>query len=120
MRHLFDQVTVLVAVNADKQPAATQAQRMTALRAMLPASWSNVAVTAWTGLTAVFCREHQSSVIVRGIRNRADMRREYQLAAMNEDLGITTLCIPASPGLATVSSTAVRAAHLVVPADGRH
>jgi pantetheine-phosphate adenylyltransferase len=40
--------------------------------------------------------------------NRSDLRQEYQLAAMNEALGITTLLLPARPGLAAVSSTVLR------------
>ena len=36
------------------------------------------------------------------------LRHEYQLAAMNEALGITTLLLPANPRLATVSSTVLR------------
>src|ERR1700753_3004470 len=78
VRHLFDQVTVLVAVNGDKQPAATLAQRLRALRGALPADWSNVEVTAWAGLTAAFCHDHQSGVIVRGVRNQTDLRHESQ------------------------------------------
>ena len=106
---MFDRVTVLVAVNGDKQPAATLEQRLQALRCLLPADWSNVAVAAWAGLTAGFCHEHRSGVVVRGVRNPTDLWHESQLAAMNEDLGITTLLVPARPGLATVSSTAMRA-----------
>ncbi|GGQ44822.1 pantetheine-phosphate adenylyltransferase [Couchioplanes azureus] len=109
IRHLFPRVTVLIAVNGEKQPATTQEQRLVALRSQLPEGWSNVTVTAWEGLTAAFCHEHQSGVIVRGIRNHTDMRHEYRLAAMNEQLGITTFLVPARPGLAAVSSTAVRA-----------
>jgi pantetheine-phosphate adenylyltransferase len=109
VRRLFDRVTVLVAVNGDKQPSATPEQRAETLRSLLPTDWSNVAVAAWAGLTAAFCHEHRSGVIVRGVRNPTDLRHESQLAAMNEHMGITTLFIPARPGLATVSSTAMRA-----------
>ena len=109
VRRLFDRVTVLVAVNGDKQPAATLEQRLGALRCLLPVDWSNVAVMAWTGLTAEFCHEHRSGVIVRGVRNPTDLGHESQLAAMHENMGITTLLVPARPGLATVSSTAMRA-----------
>ncbi|GAA2639106.1 pantetheine-phosphate adenylyltransferase [Paractinoplanes durhamensis] len=107
-RRLFDAVTVLVAVNADKQPTTTQTERLTALRDSLPAAWTNVTVTAWSGLTAAFCRAHGYDVIIRGVRGPADLPHEYQLAAMNETLGITTLLLPARPELARVSSTAVR------------
>lgn len=109
IRHLFDRVTVLVAVNADKRPTATQDQRLAALRGSLPDGWTNVTVTAWAGLTAEFCHEHGAGVIVRGVRNHADLRQECRLAGMNEDLGVTTLLVPVRPGLAAVSSTAVRA-----------
>ncbi len=56
-----------------------------------------------------FCRQHGAGVIIRGVRNPSDLRQEYQLAAMNEALGITTLLLPAQPGLSGVSSTLVRA-----------
>jgi pantetheine-phosphate adenylyltransferase len=107
-RHLFARVTVLVAVNADKQPASTQPERAIRLRRELPADWDNVSVTAWAGLTAEFCHQHGAGVIIRGVRNRSDLRHEYQLAAMNQALGITTLLLPAKPGLAAISSTVLR------------
>jgi cytidyltransferase-like protein len=46
-RHLFARVTVLVAVNGDKQPSGTSAERAIQLRRELPADWGNVAVAAW-------------------------------------------------------------------------
>jgi len=107
-RHLFARVTVLVAVNADKQPASTQSERAVRLRRELPADWDNVAVAEWAGLTVAFCRRHGAGVIIRGARNRSDLRREYQLAAMNEALGVTTLLLPANPELAAMSSTILR------------
>jgi pantetheine-phosphate adenylyltransferase len=107
-RHLFARITVLVAVNGDKQPATTQSERAIRLRRELPANWDNVSVTAWAGLTVEFCRQHGADVIIRGVRNRSDLPHEYQLAAMNEALGITTLLLPANPRLAAVSSTVLR------------
>jgi pantetheine-phosphate adenylyltransferase len=44
-------------------------------------------------------------VIIRGVRGRSGLCHEYQLAAMNETQGITTLLLPAQPELAAVSST---------------
>ncbi|MEU8112271.1 adenylyltransferase/cytidyltransferase family protein [Micromonospora sp. NPDC048947] len=40
---------------------------------------------------------------------RADFRYEYQLAAMNEQLGMQTVWLPPRPHLAATSSTAIRA-----------
>jgi pantetheine-phosphate adenylyltransferase len=107
-RHLFARVTVLVAVNGDKQPASTQSERAVRLRRELPADWDNVSVAAWAGLTVQFCRQHGAGVIIRGVRNGSDLRHEYQLAAMNEALGLTTLLLPATPSLAATSSTVLR------------
>jgi pantetheine-phosphate adenylyltransferase len=107
-RQLFRRITVLVAVNGDKQPAGTQRERAVQARRKLPADWDNVSVTAWTGLTVVFCRQHGADMIIRGVRNRSDLHHEYQLAAMNEDLGISTVLLSAKPELAAVSSTVVR------------
>jgi pantetheine-phosphate adenylyltransferase len=59
-------------------------------------------------LTAAFCQQHGAGVIIRGVRNRSDLGHEYQLAAMNEALGIITLLLPATPGLAGMSSTVLR------------
>jgi pantetheine-phosphate adenylyltransferase len=119
-RHLFARVTVLVAVNGDKQPSGTPSDRAVRLRRQLPADWDNVSVAAWAGLTVAFCRQHGAGVIIRGVRNRSDFLHEYQLAAMNEAMndamnaaaneamGVTTLLLPAQPGLAAVSSTLLR------------
>jgi pantetheine-phosphate adenylyltransferase len=108
VRRLFEQVTVLVAVNGQKQPGTAAADRADRIRAALPAGWTNVVVAAWAGLTADYCRHAGAGVLVRGVRHRTDLRHEYALAAMNETLGVTTLLVPARPGLAGVSSTVVR------------
>ena len=108
-RQLFARITVLVAVNSEKQPYGIPLERAIRLRQELPAHWDDVSVAAWAGLTAAFCRQHGADVIIRGVRNRSDLRHEHQLAAMNEALGITTLLLPAQPALAAVSSTVLRA-----------
>ncbi len=99
---------MLVAVNADKQSASTPSERAIQLRRRLPADWDNVSVAAWAGLTVAFCRQHGAGVIIRGVRNRSDLLDEYQLAVMNQALGITTLLLPAKPELAGMSSTVLR------------
>ena len=118
-RHLFAWVTVLVAVNADKQPAGTPSERAIRLRRELAVNWDNVSVTAWAGLTVAYCRQHDG-VIIRGVRNRSDLRHEYRLATMNEHLGVTTLLLPARPGLAGVSSTVLRGLGGTTSADQQH
>jgi pantetheine-phosphate adenylyltransferase len=55
-----------------------------------------------------FCRLHGAGVIIRGVRNRADLRHEYQLATMNQAMGVTTLLLAAQPEFAAVSSRLLR------------
>ena len=107
-RHLFTRVTVLVAVNGEKRPSGTPAERAALVRREIPPDWGNVAVAAWAGLTAAFCRQHGADVLIRGVRTASDLQHEAQLAAMNQQLGISTLLLPARPGLVTVSSTVAR------------
>ncbi|WP_262283976.1 pantetheine-phosphate adenylyltransferase [Micromonospora sp. MA102] len=107
-RELFDEVVVLVAVNSSKRPGTDEEARAAAVRAILPVGWTSVTVAAWSGLTSAYCRQHDVGVIVRGVRNTSDLQAEYQLAAMNQSLGVPTVFLPARPELAAVSSTAVR------------
>jgi pantetheine-phosphate adenylyltransferase len=109
VRHLFGQITVLVAVNDGKRPTLTTAARAREIRGLLPAGWENVVVAGWHGLTVEYCRRNGCRVIIRGVRDSTDCVSEYELAAMNEALGVSTLLVPARPGLATMSSTVVRA-----------
>jgi pantetheine-phosphate adenylyltransferase len=109
-RRLFAHVTVLVAVNDEKRPTRTGAERALTIRTSLPAHWGNVTVAAWNGLTVAYCRQHGAGVIIRGVRNATDAVSEGQLAAVNEKLGIATLFMPTRAELARISSTAVRAA----------
>ncbi|MEV4533787.1 pantetheine-phosphate adenylyltransferase [Asanoa sp. NPDC049518] len=107
-RRLFDHVTVLVAVNDDKRPTQPTSARAAQIERALPSDWHNVSVAAWHGLTADYCRHHDCTVIVRGVRDPTDYDREHELAAMNEALGVTTVFVPTRPDLATMSSTALR------------
>jgi pantetheine-phosphate adenylyltransferase len=75
----------------------------------MPAVWGNVEVDTWTGLTTAYCLRRGATVIVRGARAAANLRHEYELAAMNEQLGIQTVWLPSRPQPAAISSTVVRA-----------
>ncbi|MEK8106513.1 pantetheine-phosphate adenylyltransferase [Micromonospora sp. M12] len=105
---MFDQVIVLLAVNADKQPTAEATTRAARVRDAMPPAWGNVEVDTWVGLTTVYCSRRGATVIVRGVRTAADLRYEYHLAAMNEQLGIQIVWLPARPQLAATSSTVAR------------
>ena len=107
-RRLADRLTILVAVNPDKDPTADGEARAAAVRAQLPPSWTDVAVVAWAGLTADYCRRNRVDFVIRGVRGPADLRHELPLAAMNQHLGVPTLLVPTRPELANTSSTLTR------------
>ncbi len=73
-----------------------------------------VRVESYTGLTVDFAREQGATAIVRGVRTMADFEYEMQMADVNRQLaGIETILLPASPQLASLSSSVVRElAHL--------
>ncbi|MEV4822137.1 pantetheine-phosphate adenylyltransferase [Micromonospora sp. NPDC049274] len=114
-RQIFDEVIVLVAVNSSKHPGLGEEKRAAAVRAILPADWTSVTVAAWSGLTSTYYRRHDIGVIVRGLRNTTDLQAEYQLAAMNQALGVPTVFLPAQPELAAVSSTVARTMKGMLP-----
>jgi pantetheine-phosphate adenylyltransferase len=107
-RVMFDRIIVLLAVNADKRPTAEAAARAARVRDALPAAWGNVEVDTWNGLTTAYCLRRSATVIIRGLRTAADLRHEYPLAAMNEQLGMQTVWLPSRPQLAAISSTVTR------------
>ncbi|MFY1693919.1 MULTISPECIES: pantetheine-phosphate adenylyltransferase [unclassified Solwaraspora] len=108
-RVMFDRIVVLLAVNAGKHPTSEATARAVRARDALPAAWGNVEVDTWTGLTTDYCLRRGATVIVRGLRTVADLGYEYQLASMNERLGVQTVWLPSRPQLAATSSTAARA-----------
>ncbi len=106
---LFDRVTVTVMVNIRKQGTLTPDQRTELLRkacGRLP----NVRVDRWDGLLADYMREKSETCLIRGIRNGSELDVEMDAARINRLLNseLETLFLPASDGLAMVSSSMVR------------
>jgi pantetheine-phosphate adenylyltransferase len=70
----------------------------------------NVRVLGYSGLTVDFAREHQLSVIVRGLRAVSDFEFEFQLANMTRHLSrdIETVFMTPQEQFSFISSTLVR------------
>jgi len=68
----------------------------------------NVSVATFSGLLATYCRNNEIDLIIRGIRNKEDLRHEVPMAHMNQHLsGIDSLFLPASAETVFISSTVV-------------
>jgi len=105
---LAESLVVAVAINLEKRPLFSDDERVEMLKAACRA-WPTVEVRAFRGLVVDAARQVEADLIVRGIRSSAEGDRELQMAYTNRALtGIETLLLPASPGLAYVSSSLVR------------
>lgn len=105
---LFDEVTVAVLVNPNKDGMFAVSERLQLLRAVI-SPWPNIRVDSFSGLLVDYCSTGGISTIVKGLRGAADFDYEIQMAQMNRRLtGVDTLFLPTAPELAFVSSSLVK------------
>ena len=105
---LFDEVVIAVGYNEQKTGWLPVEERVKTIR-QLYIDEPRITVESYTGLTADFAQEHSITAIIRGVRTVADFEYELQMADVNRQLtGIETVLLPASPQLASLSSSIVR------------
>ena len=110
---LFDEVTIVVAVNRSKAGLFTVEERLELL-AEVTGHWSNVRLDSFEGLLVDFCRDRGIPAIVKGLRAVSDFDYELQMAQMNRQLaGVETLFVPTSATYSYLSSSLLKevAAH---------
>ena len=83
---LFDHVIVTLAINQRKQPLFSPEERMQFIKDAMPHAGDRLRFETFDGLLVDFCRAHNASVIVRGLRALADFEYEFQFAHMNRRL----------------------------------
>ena len=106
---MFGRVVVAVAASPSKTPLFTLEERLELTREVL-ADLPECEVTGYDGLTVQVAREHNTGVIVRGLRAAGDFEFEFQLASMNRHLDSKTETVFLAPSESHVfiSSTLVR------------
>jgi len=106
---LFDELWVLLAVNASKKYYFDEATRAEMVRHAV-ADISNVKVDVYDGLTVDFMKRVGAKFLVRGIRGAADVEYEQTVAWNNKILypECETLFLSSAPEHLMVSSTVVR------------
>ncbi len=106
---LFDEVVVAIGINTKKTTLFDLDQRTKWLEETF-ASYSNVRIDHYEGLTVEFCAKIGAKFLLRGLRNGSDFDYESHIAQLNKDLsnGIETVFILSSPELSYISSTLVR------------
>ncbi len=105
---IYDEVIVAVLINKTKKSLFTVDERMEML-AEATAGYGNVVVDRFYGLLVEWCRHHQVSVIVKGLRAISDFDYELQMAQMNHSLaGVETLFMTTNPLYSFLSSSLVK------------
>ena len=82
---LFDEVFVAVAHSQAKRPFFSLEERVGLARDVL-VPYKNVTVMGFSGLLSQFVKEHNCSIILRGLRAVSDFEFEFQMALMNRKL----------------------------------
>ncbi len=105
---LHDEVVVAVGANLAKQSLFSVDERLAMLAEVL-AGYRNVRLGKFEGLLVDFCRAHDISAIVKGLRAVSDFEYEMTMAQMNYSLaGIETLFMTTNPQHSFLRSSLVR------------
>lgn len=106
---LFDELYVLLAVNASKKYLFDEATRIGMVQKAV-AQFPNVKVDCFDGLTVDFAKRVGAKYLVRGIRNAADVDYEQTVAWNNRVLcpECETVFLSSAPEHLMVSSSVVR------------
>ena len=106
---LFERVIVGVAQSLPKGTFFTLDERIEMAKQVLD-SYSNVEVIGFSGLLRDFLRQHDATVILRGLRAASDFEYEFQMAGMNQILSpeIDTLFFTPGRDSMFISSSLVR------------
>ena len=83
----FDEVHVVVAVNAAKTPMFSEETRVEIIRkALEERNCRNIKVASTTGLITDYCKKVGATVIVKGLRQNGDYEAELGMALVNRKL----------------------------------
>ncbi len=106
----FEEVHVVVAVNAAKTPMFSEKDRVNIIRhALEERHCTNITVSSTTGLITDYCKKVGATVIVKGLRQNGDYEAELGMALVNRKLAdVETLFLPAAPALEHISSSVVK------------
>lgn len=106
---LFDEVIIGVAISQDKKPMFTLEERIEMTK-KATAHLNNVSVVGFDNLTVELAREHDATILIRGLRAVSDFEYELQIGYLNNSLDDTIETVYLMPTLehAFISSSIVR------------
>lgn len=106
---IFHRVVVCVMVNCDKKYMFTSRERadfISKVTSHLP----NVEVELSERLLADYAKDHEGSILVKGLRNSSDFEIEFQMALINKTANpnLETVFLPSDKEFVFLSSSAAR------------
>jgi pantetheine-phosphate adenylyltransferase len=106
---LWDEIDVVIAVNALKRCTFSAEERLDMLKT-LTREYKNVKVSIWDRLIVEYAEMTGAKVIIRGVRALTDFSYEFELSMTNKGLkpGIETIFMPTDPQYFVLRSSAIK------------
>jgi pantetheine-phosphate adenylyltransferase len=106
---MFDEIIVAIGNNTSKAAMFSAEQRAKWVESAF-VDLANVRIESYEGLTVDFCKNHQATFILRGVRSVVDFEYERAIAVMNKSLlnEIETVVLFSDPQWSSISSTIIR------------
>ena len=109
---IFDQVYVVIGVNAQKKRTFSAESMICAIeKTLASAGITNVVVTAHAGLVAQYAKEQGIGYMIRGLRNNMDYNYEENIAEVNKLINPTMESVYFRSDNVAVSSSMVKELH---------
>ncbi|MBZ0163351.1 MAG: pantetheine-phosphate adenylyltransferase [Notoacmeibacter sp.] len=111
---IADTVFVAIGIHPGKKPLFSFEERLALIEQSadteLGAQAENIRIVAFDGLLVDAARQHNASILVRGLRDGTDLDYEMQMAGMNGTMAPEqqTVFLPANPAVRTITATLVR------------
>ncbi len=110
---VVDRLIIGVAVDSVKTPLFTVEQRVAMVEegvASLVEQGNDIVVQGFEGLLIDFAKNHDATILVRGLRAASDFEYEFQMAGMNSRLNpeLQTIFLPASEHTHFIASRFVK------------
>ena len=114
---ICDHVVVLISSSFEKSSFFNLEERINLLEEAVK-DIKNVSVDSWDGLTVSYLKDHDTNIIIRGVRSTMDFRQEQTLANINLEIdsNVETLLFCCRPEFRDVSSRTIKEmAHFGAP-----
>lgn len=110
---IVDKLIVAVAVDTSKKPIFDLQQRIDLVLqdiSKMDIKGCEISVIGFEGLLVNFAKEHEASIIIRGLRAVSDFEYEFQMSGMNSKLNpeVQTVFLPASESTHFIASSFVK------------